>query len=452
MVAVLYIALFIVTISFFLRKQFVPFLVCYMGLMTKLFMLDSSEEISIKGEDLCIVANFLLLPVVFKENKEIFSWKSDTITKWIYIYMLFYVVEYIVTTVLGRESPLNGLKVIRVSFLMWGYFIFRSIPYESFEQFLSVALRITLLQTLLFFLQFVGIELLAGNTLNTERTEDAGLNFAWNIPTLTIFFFYFVFKSGYDRTLKIVLAGLFLTMILLTFIRGMIISVLFGLAYYLYKKADRNMILPIAGGFLLILLLSFSMMGKKTDRSTDDSMIEQFLEIGDAPENFVDNYNGSGTFTFRMAMLGERVLYLLDNPQYLLTGVGTMHEDSPQTTTQFDFLIGTVNEGREFGKCIIESGDITWVPIVLRYGLIGVLLHFMMFVVIIRETRNREDILFVLAPFYLGAIIRSFDGSFFEDPIQLYLLFLFFALVSRAQMETGMIEKIENNDVEESYG
>lgn len=433
MIAV-YLALFLVTVVLYMRKQYLPYLLCYFGLMTKLFMLDTSEEISIKGEDLCIVVNFLLLPVVWKRNREVFAWRDDSITKWIYIYMLFYVAEYLVTTLLGWESPLNGLKVIRVSFLMWGYFIFRSIPYKIFEQFFSVALRITLLQAFLYFLQFLGINLLADNTLNTERTEEAGINFAWNIPTLTIFFLYFTLKANYPQKAKLILVPLFLCMILLTFVRGIIISVIIGLAYYIYKQGDKTKLIPITVGFLVVVVLSLSFMGRKTDSSAGNSITEQFVEIVQDPANLADNYNsGSGTFTFRMAMLMERVFYLIENPKYLMTGVGTMHEESPSTLDQFDFLLGTINEDSYSGKGIIECSDITWVPIVLRYGLIGTVLHFMMFVVIIRKARNRKDVLFVLAPFYLGAFILSFDGSFFENPIQLFLLSLFLSLVSNTK-------------------
>ncbi len=431
----IYLALFLVTLVLFMRKQYLPFLLCYFGLMTKLFMLDTTEEISIKGEDLCIVANFLLLPAVWKRNREVFAWRNDSITKWIYIYMLFYAAEYLVTTALGWESPLNGLKVIRVSFLMWGYFIFRSIPFETFEQFIAVALRITLLQAFLYFLQFVGINLLADNSLDSERTEEANLNFAWNIPTLTLFYLFFTLKSSFARQVKVVLVMIFFALIFLTFIRGMIISVIVGLAYYIYKQGDKRKMVPTMVGFLVVVLLALSVMGKKTDRSTHDTITEQMVEVFTDPASLADNYSGSGTFTFRMAMLVERVFYPVDNPEYLLTGVGTMHEDSPQTAAQFNFLIGTLNEDKDGGKCIIESGDITWVPIVLRYGIIGVIIHFMMFVIIIRETRNRQDWLFVLAPLYLGGVIRSFDGSFFEDPIQLYLLTLFLAMISLAPKE-----------------
>ena len=430
MITVIYLALFVASVVLFMRKQFLPFLFCYFGLMTKLFMLDTSEEISIKGEDLCIVVNFLLLPVVWKRSREVFAWRNDGITKWIYIYMLFYAAEYLVTTALGWESPLNGLKVIRISFLMWGYFIFRSIPFETFEQFIAVALRITLLQAFFYFLQFVGINLLADNTLNTERTEEAGLNFAWNIPTLTIFYFYYTLKSDFDRRVKLVLSSIFLIMIYLTFIRGMIIAVLIGLAYYIFRQSDRRRLIPVAVGFILLILLSATIMNRKTERSTGNSISEQLVEIFSDPAGLADSYNGSGTFTFRMAMLAERVFYLIDNPEYLLTGVGVMHEDSPETAAKFDFMIGTINEDKDGGKCIIESGDITWVPIVLRYGLIGLALHIMMFVVIFRTARKRKDFLFVLAPYYIAAFLMSFDGSFYESPLQLYLMVLFFSVLS----------------------
>ena len=78
MIAV-YLALFLVTVVLYMRKQYLPFLFCYFGLMTKLFMLDTSEEISIKGEDLCIVANLLLLPVVWKRDRKMFACRRRSI-------------------------------------------------------------------------------------------------------------------------------------------------------------------------------------------------------------------------------------------------------------------------------------------------------------------------------------------------------------------------------------
>ena len=134
-------------------------------------------------------------------------------------------------------------------------------------------------------------------------------------------------------------------------------------------------------------------------------------------------------------MLTERVLYLAENPRYLLTGVGTMHEDSPSTLSRFRFYIGTRNDERYYGRCLIESGDITWVPIVLRYGLIGVFIHAMLFVIMIGEAKKRKDVLFVLAPLYFSLVFFSFDGAFFEMPVFFYQLILFLALMSRAIYE-----------------
>ena len=147
----------------------------------------------------------------------------------------------------------------------------------------------------------------------------------------------------------------------------------------------------------------------------------------------------NGTFSFRMAMLTERIVWLLDNPRYLLTGVGTMHEDSPKTLQMFDFRIATRNEDRYYGHTIIESGDITWVPIVLRYGLLGVFVHIMLFLILFINTRNRKDTLVMLAAFTICLFVGTFDGAYFEIPLNVYILSFLYAVVSRSNYENRLL-------------
>lgn len=433
---VLYLLLFVIAFFAYLQRRHLPFLLCYLGLMTKLFMLDTSEDVIIQGTDLCMFLNFILLPFVYARNRSVFSFKNDKIAKWIYIFMLFYWLELAVTVISGVETFFNSMKVIRLSFMMWAFFIFRTIPLDDFRLFLKIVFIITLLQSLLFFMQLFGIELLAGVTEDDQdKKKDLGVNFWGNIPTFTVLFFFLVLNVNFVQKYKKPLAILFLSMIFMTFTRGLIISIFVSLFYYLFKRVNRKRLLPALLALSLLLMIAIFVIGHKSEGSGGDSASSQITNIIRSSNNLEDIDKGSGTLAFRVAMLMERVFYLIDNPRYLGFGVGTMHEDSPSTLSQFNFRIGTVNEGRALGRCIIESGDITWVPIVLRYGLVGTALHLYILFLVFSQANKRKDALFILAPYYLSEIIYSIDTVFFDSPVKMLILALFFAMLSRANLE-----------------
>jgi hypothetical protein len=410
-----------------------------MGLMTKLYMLDTSEVILFRGEDFALVLFILLTPIAYKRNKSAFSWKQDKIARWIYIFIFFYILELIITVVSGTETLVNSIKVVRYSLLIFSFFIFRSIPLKEYVKFIKVVFPITVFQSLLYLLQLFGIRLLAGGEGIDSSLSDMGFITAYNIPTFTLFFLFLSFNTISKKKNNYIIF-LYLTLIvLLTFARGLIISIFIGIFYIIVRKAKRKHIFPVIIGTIISIFVVSFFLDKKTEGSREDSHSTQLTQILKNKNNIEDIAYDSGTMVFRLAMLIERVNYLFENPQYLLTGVGTMHEDSPRTFWQFNFAIGTVNEGRDKGYCLIESGDITWVPIVLRYGLLGVSLHLYILFLMILESKSRRDDLFVLAPLYISILICSFDSSLFENTEKLYLMTLFFSILSRARMEKNCL-------------
>ncbi len=402
--------------------------------MTKLFMFDTSEDIILRGEDLCIFLNLLLLPIVYNKNRKIYAGQQDRIAKWVYIYLALYVVELCITVLLGIESFVNSIKVIRVSLLLLAYFLFRAIPVAIFKRFIRFALVLTLFQVLCYFLQFSGLNILADNSLESTG-EELGMKVAMNIPTFTFFFLFFVLKANLSTDKKVLLFILLISTIFLTFARGWILSILFGLLYYILMYTDKSKKVPLLLFFCIIFILSTVIIGTKTKVQGGESASSNITHVISHLNRIDEIDQNNGTMSFRFAMLAERIIYLTENPQYILTGVGTMHEDSPRTRTQFNFILGTRNDDREGGRCQIESGDITWVPIILRYGIIGIFIHFMMLVIVFSESKRRKDILVILAPLTVSMFLFSFDGAFFENPITLYKMTLFLSLLSRVKLE-----------------
>ena len=432
--ALLYIILMLIAFVGYINKKYVLFLFCMLGLVSKFFMLDRTEDVmgAIKGSDIAFVLFIVLLPIVYSKNKALFSIRGDTLTRWTYIFLSFYVIELIITIIIGRESLFNSLKVIRVPFFMCGFFVLRAISIKSYQKFLKIALWITLIQSVLFFLQFIGIKLLSGERDVFENAD----YYITNIPTLTILFLFLLWRFEYLGEKRIFLFAFLLAVVLSSYVRGTIIAILLGFAYYtvFISRRKRRVITIIL--LLLVIPLSLRFINKKAEIT--GSVYKNFEEIEHVvnQRSNMDNINsGEGTFSLRIAMLYERIDWLMNNPQYLLTGVGTMHEDSQNTLQMFDFSLGTNNEDRFYGKTIIESGDIAWVPIAIRYGLIGIFIHIMMFFLLFNITRQRKGLLEMLSAYAIVVFLRSFDGAYFETPELIYIHTLLFAIVSRANIE-----------------
>lgn len=430
-----YLILFIAGFISYFNRKYVFFLLCVLGLMTKLFMLDSSAsgELAIKGDDLSLALFIVLLPFAYSRNHNVFSIHHDPLSRWVYIFMALYWVELIITVAFGREGLFNSLKVIRVSFVMWSFFIFKTIPIEEYKFFLKVALWITLIQGVLYLLQFAGVRILAGGGDDELIFGMAGYT-AINIPTLTVLFIFLLWKMDYLKENRLYLFVFLLGLVFLRFVRGSVVSVLIGLAYYAFIKSEKKRRIPVILAFLVIIPVASWVIDSKSEASNHSSGLEDIMHVIKNRDDFTMIDRTNGTFSYRIAMLTERVVWLFDHPEYVLTGVGTMHEDSPKTLQMFHFNIGTHNEERALGYTIIESGDITWVPIVLRYGFVGVIIHVMMFVVLFQVTRKRKDLLMMVAAYSICLFTGSFDGAFFEMPLRVYLLTLYFAIVSRANV------------------
>lgn len=430
-----YLILFIAGFISYYNRKYVIFLLSVLGLMTKLFMLDTSVSsgLNIKGDDLSLVLFIILLPFVYSRNKNVFSIHHDPLTRWVYIFMALYWVELLITVAFGREGLFNSLKVIRVSFVMWSFFVFKTIPIEDYKQFIKVALWITLIQSVLYLLQFAGIRILAGGGDKELFLGEARYT-AINTPTLTTLFIFLLWKMDYLKKYRFYLFVFLLGLVFLRFVRGSVISVLIGIAYYAFVKSEKKRRIPVILAFLVIIPVASWVIDSKSEASSQSGGFEDIMNVIKNRSDFTMIDKANGTFSYRIAMLTERVVWLTEHPEYLVTGVGTMHEDSPKTLQMFNFSIGTHNEERALGYTIIESGDITWVPIVLRYGLVGVIIHVMMFVVLFQVTRKRKDLLIMIAAYSICLFAGSFDGAYFEMPLRVYLLALFFAIVSRANV------------------
>lgn len=427
---IVYIILTVLSIFLYLNKKYLPFILCYTALMTELFMFDTIGS-SIRGSDLCFFMNFILLPIaISRRNKE--QIKENKINKIIKLFIGFIVFELAYTVLTDADTFSNALKVVRIPLMFLAYYPFSTIKLDTYKRFLKIMFWITIVQGFFFLLQFVGINMLTGRFDN----EAFAFSFALNVPTFIYFYILFSLDSEYVKKYKYLLLGFFFVILLLTFVRSIIISTILSIIIYIVMVRGIKRSMTIIITMLVIAPIASSFVEKKSEvASSSFSTKEQIALLFSGTENIRMLGEDGGTSVFRMAMLIERFDYLFSNPEYLLFGVGAIHEDSPKCYNRFNFSLGTRNEGRYFGKCLIESGDITWVPVTLRYGLVGITLHLFILITIAQLARKRKDVLKILFPLIIFIFLKSFSGPLFENPWGCIELVLYLSLLTRCNAE-----------------
>lgn len=427
---IIYSFIALIAVLLYLKKKYLSFLLCYIALMTELFMFDTIGS-SLRGSDLCLFMNFTLLPFALKRRR-IERINDNKINKIIKLFIVFITFEFAYTVFTGADTMGYALKVIRIPLMFISYYIFSTISLEYYKRFVKIMLWITIVQGLLFLLQFWGVNLLAGRFDN----EAFSFSFALNIPTFIFFYTLFSLDAEYTKKYKYPLLAFFIAILLLTFVRAIIISVLLSVIIYIVMVRGLKRSMKIIVAMIIVAPIAMGVMEKKS--SVSGSSLSTTEEIGilfSGIDNIRFQAGSAGSSVFRLAMLIERVDYLIHNPEYLLFGVGAIHEDSPNCYNRFDFVLGTRNDERYFGKCLIESGDITWVPITLRYGLVGVIMHLVILIVIVKLAWKRKDLLKILFPLLIMYFIKSFDGPLFERPLYNIELVIYLSLLTRCITE-----------------
>ena len=131
----------------------------------------------------------------------------------------------------------------------------------------------------------------------------------------------------------------------------------------------------------------------------------------------------NGTFTFRFAMIYERINYMTKrNPAEICLGLGLGHSDYSKVQSMYHFRIGTLTADKGIGQ--LSSADFAWVAILCQWGSIGLILFCLIFTSFEKSfwTNRKNNSLCIINFVYLiYLLIWSFAGSNFANA-QYYLL------------------------------
>lgn len=275
------------------------------------------------------------------------------------------------------------LRTVRPFLLVYAYFSLRRLTYEQYNKVIYALWLITFGQCLLFVVQsVVGIPML-NNALGGYHANAFFYRF-YNYPRLLYLAAFLSWFAGYPfgaPVLRRVALVLFTVSVYLTFSRAALAEYLFLVAAgYVLKMARNQWRLLIVGipAFLLFLsALAFVMLKQQGGRTATDIqnvLAGDFVEVAQSEAGAEFSIEADATFIFRMALVFERLLNVISSPDGILFGRGLSAEGSPYTDSHFGFYIGLSNP--ETGGVVqLDSSDISWGSLFLRYGLVGTLLY-----------------------------------------------------------------------------
>ncbi len=357
-----------------------------------------------------LMAIMLLTLMLVRHHNPIKQLK--TVKRGAVIFVVFFVIAAIVDIWINHDKIGSVARVFR----MWvpigmvfcvGYF--KPIEIKKLVEYI-VALSV-LLSALIIFQQLTSIEILSLYKVNELSSRSP-------IPWILSLFVVLLllndyYKSPWKKWLSI---GIILLNILMSGSRSLSIAYfLVILVSFLFSgRFSYRKLAGISVLFIAIVILF----------STDNILSRRMEEAADERSNIASG-KVEGTFSMRMLMLYERMDYIDRKLQYQVLGIGFIQEkDFPSSV----FIIG-LRSSWDGPVSQVDSGDIAWSPLFLRFGYVGTALLVLFFYIpLIRMYwKRRKNKLFFSIAFYLfvNLMLISFtysyiyEGSFFLLPILL---------------------------------
>ena len=391
-----------------------------------------------KGKD---YAFFILLGIVIIDSLCLKEYlKVDKFIQYLIVFGSFLMVCIIYSKWKVGLGWSEILRTCRYLFFWIAYFVIRSMEKKQLETIIKILYSIVAVISVFYLLQIV---------FNTPILTEAGKSYFrmgylkiprfYNQPDMLQFFVLIaIYHNPYKNVLKWIttcilvlalvgafhrsLTGLFMLIILLGYIVG----------------------LPRMRRFVFMLILGFVVMGATFFVGAKLIQSRTYVDLQNITQgNFIDvaetidiDLFHESTFTFRLALLYERSIYISEHPVAMILGVGLIPEDSDLIDKMFNFKIGLTDELT--GKVTqIESGDISYSSLILRLGYTGTALYLMLWIYLtVFFYKNRGNKLGLAAFLYsiLEILVAFFSGNLLV-PVNYLLLLVSYVIVRKTNQE-----------------
>lgn len=323
------------------------------------------------------------------------------------VFILFFLFEFLYAYFTEIDTLGNILAVLRGYLYALSYFVFRRMPNSELQKSLNLIFKAVMFSCIVYVIQFF-----THLPLTTTFVSDAysgGYRMQITPPFMDMIFFMLLLFFKKNKWIFGCIILLFLVQLLSqnrTPLIGWFLEI--GIFVVVSKNAKHKF------SIILVALLAFpfvnSLLSSRSENEHSTNLSSTLLYLKSK-----DYYglSGENTFMFRIALIAERADYLINHPNLMMQGVGAMHEDTAQK--KFDFFVGTggINSSNRKYVAQLDSIDVVWGPLLIRYGFIGLVLHvFIVMWMVFEFYKKRLNPIMMLGFLtYISALAQSFSSG-----------------------------------------
>lgn len=373
------------------------------------FIINIGEPV-IKYTDFGLLLLFGCCVLGRLRDSSFFKIKKDSGAKIALFFVLFFIFELIYSYLFKIDTIGNILSVVRMYLYALTYFVFRKAPTKDLKKGIILIFKAVVLASSLFVIQYITHLPLTASYISETNLQEGNYRMQSTPPFTSLILLSLLFYVKKVHWRWGIMALIFVLM-LISQNRTPLIALFLEIGMFvLFAKRVKHKF-----SVLMVALCAFPFLNSLLEsRSSDENSV---LDISVLSYLGDGNYVGlarQNSFMFRIALIAERADYLLKKPNLLLQGVGAMHEDTAQK--KFDFLVGTggYDEVKHCDvKSQLDSIDVVWGPLLIRYGFLGLALHlFVVIWMIISFYKKRSNPIMMLGFLtYVAAIAQSFSSG-----------------------------------------
>lgn len=370
---------------------------------------------------------FLIYLLVVTYNRHQIYFKSFLIEKQFTRFGWYFACCILFSLLYYKFEPFEILRVVKWIIPFWSVYLFRLLSERDFECLMNRLIKITVLLNVFYIIQAFGLFSIFNNA-HASGMLDSGITRFYNKPTFSTFFlFYMIYNKGkYEKVFFRLSAIILASALLLSFNRMEIAGAVIGYCVCMFLQSGNIQRKIVQAATIALFTIPVMIVLQARDMSSNSSSGKNDIQtiLNGGYKEFASNGSSDGgTMTFRIAMLYERIDYMINECNIFegLFGLGLGHSDYEKVYKKYNFSIGTLMapeyRRQGFNVSQLSSADFAWVGMLCQWGSLGCVLFMAIYWKMFKFFfHNKKDAWALVSIGYLAYLfIWSFAGSTFSE-------------------------------------
>ncbi len=395
----------------------------YLQLSDPNFLLGS---ISLQHGDLALLLIFATLPFRKKNNDN----ELNNIRKILFVFLIFLAVAIAYDFFTYGTTAMQIFRTTRKTGYLAFFFLINSFSLRDYQKFIYFFILLTLFHSILYISQY----LFNYSFSNTEAVDtEFGAARYRNIPYYIIPFFVIILFTISKPRIKFSISLVLFIVILLAQSRGaitatIIVLLLFFISQYRIKLRTVGYVFSFFIISYILVPYFFPIIGIRFQ-----SLFSELDIVGRFDFNDLNFFYHQGSFTFRLGLTYERLMYVLDDTTRIILGVGFIPD--------FDilkpiFILGTISPTLPAGYEQFNSADILFPNLITRYGIVGSLIFLYFIIQLFVYSYKNKGLIWgkVLFTYLLALSIISLNSDTFYNGQNFIMIFILMGMVTKSKL------------------